>query len=97
MIPYVNLIWESTIYQSVTNSSTIITSAGTLLYSPQKCCDIVIAVIVLHNMCVTNGIPLPPGNENPRDHEHIDRQQYFGNVNDGAAVGNRLINGRFSN
>lgn len=73
------------------------TSAGTLLYSPRKCCDIVIAVIVLHNMCVMNGIPLPPGNENPRDHGHIDRQPYIGNVNDGAAVRNRLINGRFSN
>jgi hypothetical protein len=73
------------------------TSAGTLLYSPRKCCDIVIAVIVLHNMCVMNGIPLPPGNETPRDHGHIDRQPYIGNVNDGAAVRNRLINGRFSN
>ena len=72
-------------------------SAGTLLYSPRKCCDIVIAVIVLHNMCVMNGIPLPPGNENPRDHGHIDRQPYIRNVNDGAAVRNRLINGRFSN
>ena len=73
------------------------TSAGTLLYSIRKCCDFVIAVIVLHNMCVMNGILLPPGNETPSDHGQIDRQPYIGNVNDGAAVRNRLINGRFSN
>ena len=73
------------------------TSAGTLLCTPIKCCYIVIAVVVLHNMCITNGIHLPPGDENPRDIGHIDRQQYVGNLNDGAAVRVRLIDGRFAN
>lgn len=73
------------------------TSAGTLLYTPIKCCYIVIAVVVLHNMCITNGIPLPPGDENPRDLGHINRQEYVGNLNDGAVVRDRLIDGRFAN
>jgi hypothetical protein len=30
------------------------TSGGTLLYTPKKCCDIVVAVIVLHNICITH-------------------------------------------
>ena len=37
------------------------------------------------------------GDENPRDLGHIDRQQYVGNLNDGAAVLHRLIDGRFAN
>ena len=67
------------------------------MYTPIKCCYIVIAVVVLHNMCITNGIPLPPGDANPRDLGHIDRQEYVGNLNDGAAKRDRLIDGRFAN
>ena len=48
-------------------------------------------------MCITNGMPLPPGDENPRDQGHIDRQQYVGNMNDGAVVRDGLIDGRFAN
>ena len=43
-------------------------------------------------MCITNGIPLPPG-----DIGHIDRQECVGNLNDGAAERARLIDGRFAN
>ncbi|CAC5367254.1 HARBI1 [Mytilus coruscus] len=70
-------------------------SAGTLLYRTLKCCDIFIAVAVLHNMCISNRIPLPTDiDRNRPDQEHIDRQQYVGHLNDGANVRNRLINGR---
>lgn len=48
-------------------------------------------------MCITNGIPLPPGDANPRDIGHIDRQECAGNLNDGAAEHARLIDGRFAN
>lgn len=68
-----------------------------LEYTPIKCCYIVIAVVVLHNMCITNGIPLPPGDANPRDIGHIDRQECAGNLNDGAGEHARLIDGRFAN
>ncbi|CAC5414332.1 HARBI1 [Mytilus coruscus] len=40
------------------------TSAGSLLYTPIRCCRIVIAVVVLHNMFIDNRLPLPVnGNE----------------------------------
>lgn len=70
-------------------------SGGTLLYHPQKACDIVVAVAVLHNMCVSNNVPIEPREENHRDNGHIDRQRYAGDHNDGSAVRERLINDRF--
>ncbi|CAG2229820.1 HARBI1 [Mytilus edulis] len=69
------------------------TSGGTLLYTPKRCCDIVIAVVVLHNMCIIHRIPLPA--DNFEDRGRLGRQHYNGNLNDGAAVRQRLINGRF--
>lgn len=69
------------------------TSGGTLLYTPKRCCDIVIAVVVLHNMCIIHRLPLPA--DNFEDRGRLGRQHYNGNLNDGAAVRQRLINGRF--
>ena len=40
------------------------TTGGIFPYSPRKCCDIVLAVIVLHSMCIMNCIPLPAGYDN---------------------------------
>ena len=71
------------------------TSGGTLLYTPLKCCDIVIAVVVLHNLCIIHHLPLPANDNIPLDRGHIDRQPYAGRLNDGVAVRGRLINGRF--
>ena len=72
------------------------TSGGTLLYSSRKCYDIVLVVVVLHNMCIMNGIPLPAGDDNDYpDNGHIAREQYGGNLNDGARVCDRLFTGRF--
>ena len=71
------------------------TSAGTLLYAPLQCCRIVIAVVVLHNLCIDNRLPLPGhGNDFP-DNGHIERPVYNGPLNDGTRVRERLINGRF--
>jgi hypothetical protein len=71
------------------------TSGGTLLYTPLKCCDIVIAVVVLHNLCIIHHLPLPANDNIPLDRGHIDRQPYARRINDGVAVRGRLINGRF--
>ena len=73
------------------------TSGGTLLYTPLKCCDIVISVGVLHNLCIIHHFPLPANDNFPLDRGHIDKQpyRYAGRLNDGVAVRGRLINGRF--
>jgi len=71
------------------------TSARTLLYKQGKCCDIVIVVVVLHNLCIDNRIPLPLGNDQV-DNGNIGGNQYVGNQNDGASVRRRLINNRFN-
>ena len=51
----------------------------------------------LYCSCSWSRIPLPPGNDNPRDQGNIDGQQYVGNQNDGAVIRTRLINNRFNN
>ena len=71
------------------------TSGGTRLYTPLKCCDIGIAVVVLHNLCNIHHLPLSANDNIPLDREHIDIQSYAGRLNDGVAVRGRLINGRF--
>lgn len=69
-------------------------SGGTLLYTPKKACKIAVATAVLHNMCIESNVPLPDGC-NPLDNGRI-RVQYAGQqLNDGARVRERLINGRF--
>ena len=80
----------------------IIESSFGLLKSCFRCIDtsggtrpIVIAVVVLHNLCIIHHLPLPENNNIPLDREHIDRQPYAGRLNDGVAVRGRLINGRF--
>ena len=46
------------------------TSGGTPLYTPLKCCDIVIVVVVLHNLCIIHHLPLPAN-----DNISLDRGQ----------------------
>ncbi len=36
---------------------------GSLTYEPGKCCKIVVACMVLHNMCVNAHLPLDEGND----------------------------------
>ncbi|XP_062591455.1 putative nuclease HARBI1 [Saccostrea cucullata] len=69
-------------------------SAGALIYSPQKACDITVACVVLHNMCIRRRIPLPDGVV-PCDNGRI-RVNYRGRCNDGTRVREQLIAGRFS-
>ena len=53
------------------------TSGGTLLYTP---IDIGVAVIDLHNICITHRIPLPMDNDNYVDRGHIAGQHYNASV-----------------
>jgi hypothetical protein len=70
------------------------TSGGTLMYSPRKACDITVACVILHNICISNRIPIQ--DPDPRDAGRIQRVQYHGHINDGVNVRGRLIAGRFS-
>lgn len=72
------------------------TSGGTLFYSPSRACRITVASVVLHNMCIANGVPLPTDSVSSRDRGRIGRPHYIGSLNDGVTTRNRLINGRFS-
>ena len=70
------------------------TSGGTLMYSPRKACDITVACVILHNICISNRIPIQ--DPDPRDAGRIQRVQYHGHINDGVNVRGRIIAGRFS-
>lgn len=70
------------------------TSGGSLFYSPTKACRVTVAVAVLHNMCINNGVPIPADCVDARDRGRIGRPQYIGPINDGVTVRNRLINRR---
>lgn len=72
------------------------TSGGSLFYSPTKACRVTVAVAVLHNMCINNGVPIPADCVDARDRGRIGRPQYIGPINDGVTVRNSLINGRFA-
>lgn len=72
------------------------TIEGYLLYSPTKACRVMVAVAVLRNMCINNGVPIPADCVDAHDRGRIGRPQYIGPINDGVTVRNRLINGRFA-
>ena len=59
--------------------------AGHLLYSLPKVCKIVVATAVIHNMCISDKIPLPEGCD-IRDSGRIRSQDYTDNLNDGENV-----------
>lgn len=58
------------------------TSGGSLFYSPTKVCRVTVAVAVLHNMCIKNGVPIPADCVDARDRWRIGRPQYIGPIND---------------
>jgi hypothetical protein len=39
--------------------SVFVVSAGLLKLKPEKCCKVVVATAVLHNICQERGVPLP--------------------------------------
>ena len=84
-------------------------TGGVLTYNPGKCCRIVLACMILHNICVSNNVPLDDDdddddvNENEQGNEHNiqeENDQYRFIVDDalqmdGWTVRNALINARF--
>ena len=48
-IEYTFGIWKSS-WRSMDKTG------GTLWYNPEKCCRIIIATMVLHNLCIDNGL-----------------------------------------
>jgi hypothetical protein len=47
-------------------------SGGYLMYSPQKCVNIISSTVVLHNICVRRSIPIPDSNGNDDDENDDD-------------------------
>ncbi|XP_064624213.1 BTB/POZ domain-containing protein 7-like isoform X2 [Lineus longissimus] len=50
--------------------------AGALTFSPRKCCQVIVATAVLHNICEERGIPPPPGermNDEDIQRENVNR------------------------
>lgn len=54
-------------------------SGGSLIYTPDKVCNIVMACAVLHNICITYNVPLPDdaGDEESEDDETFVEQPAF--------------------
>ena len=69
-------------------------SGGTLLFRPERACQIVTACVVLHNICTKNNVPVP-SNRNQHRFQQPDNVVYQGINNDGAEVRRRLIQTRF--
>ena len=74
------------------------------MYEPTKCCKIVVACAILHNICVSNNLPLEEddnhgnGDEDDENQDHVGadghhmpRQAHI----DGLIVRRRIIAQRF--
>ena len=81
-----------------------------MTYSPGKCCKIIIACFILHNMCVAANEPIPDDDSDESndddDEQHSGDEDDDNNQNnradfdiqdevDGLRVRNNLINTRF--
>lgn len=61
-------------------------SGGTLLFRPEKACEIVTACVVLHNICLKNNVHVPRNINNYRVFQQPDNVIYQGVNNDGAEI-----------
>ena len=80
-------------------------SGGSMTYAPGKCCKIILACMILHNMCIDANVPLPDDDEDEDDSDdnddnndgHNDRAAFdVRNERDGFEVRRHLINTRFT-
>ncbi|WAQ96392.1 HARB1-like protein [Mya arenaria] len=67
-----------------------------LMYTPVKCVNIICATVVLHNICVTRGIPMPdepdvPDNNEGDDENRDDDDEHGQCVLSGRQTRDRLI------
>lgn len=54
-------------------------SGGCLLYSPERCVNIIVSCLVLHNICVERNTPVPnreDGEEEEEEEEDEDEREY---------------------
>ena len=69
-------------------------SGGALQFEPSRCCTIITATAVLHNMCIFDNTPLP-GYDEPPPHEPdlVNEVPAHLQSNAGVLARDRLING----
>ena len=58
-------------------------TGGCLCYVPAKCCRIIAAVFILHNICVDNNIPCLENDNVPDEHNDLNPP-----LNEGVVCGN---------
>ena len=68
---------------------------GCLVYSPERCIQIIVACFILHNICIDHNIPLEQ--QEDEQVEEQDEEIYDGEAEQaGVEVRNALIRDRFS-
>ena len=67
-------------------------------FSPSRCCDIIVATVVLHNMCILDNTQLPDGFDVTQLHDSDDQPRYSAQQCDesGVAIRQKLIQDVFS-
>ncbi len=70
------------------------TLGGTLQFSPERACNIIVATAVLHNICIDNKVPDPEGRIVNVINDGNDFV-YRGTLNDGTENRRHLIEARF--
>ena len=75
-------------------------TGGCLTYRPAMCCKIILAVGVLHNMCISNNVPLPEDEEEVPNNPDADVNERpppgIGDRVDGLRTRNHLVASRFT-
>ena len=64
-------------------------SGGTMQFSPCRCCDIIVAIVVLHNMCILDNTQLPDGLDVTQLNGSDDRPMYSAQNCDESGVAKR--------
>ncbi|XP_068734006.1 putative nuclease HARBI1 [Montipora capricornis] len=64
-------------------------SGGTMQFSPCRCCDIIVAIVVLHNMCIHDNTQLPDGLDVTQLNGSDDRPMYSAQNCDESGVAKR--------
>ena len=71
-------------------------TGGCINLAPDRCCKVILACFMLHNICVRNKIPIED-NRNEEDEGQVDEDNiYQGAQNDGHDVRSNLIRNRFA-
>ena len=69
-----------------------------MTYEPEKCCQIIVACMVLHNMCIDGNVPLDDENDDDDEDNANDNDEVFGdfvaeNENHDAGEEQQIRNG----